>query len=171
MNQDLVCPFGLKLCQDVATGSMKPLECLRTPRKIKNQQNPRISDFSPSPTPPDPPISPLGYCAAVIASGAIYASRSRSPPVHRLLRHFPPTIPVVFRKGYSAGTVTRSEAKVSKPLKGEIGGIGLRSPGGGGKGGTSWKVGEICKNAKGRGIWGWPPGPLGTRSLRDPRKS
>ena len=30
MNQGLVCPFGLQLCQDVATGSRNPLEPLRT---------------------------------------------------------------------------------------------------------------------------------------------
>ena len=75
---------------------------------------------------------------------------------------------------YSVGTVTRSEAKVSKPLKGEIGGIGLRSPRvgeGGAIRGISGKMGEICKNSKGRGVGGWPPGPLGARSLRDPWKS
>ena len=75
---------------------------------------------------------------------------------------------------YSGGTVTRSEPKVIKPLKGEIGGTGIRSPrvgGQGGMGGISGEIKEIGKSAKGRGIGGCPPGPLGARSLRDPRKS
>ena len=61
---------------------------------------------------------------------------------------------------YSAGTVTRSEHKVSKPLKGEIGGIGIRTPrvgGQGGMGGISGKIGEIGKNTKGRGNRGMAP--------------
>ena len=65
---------------------------------------------------------------------------------------------------YSGGTVTRSEPKVIKPLKGEIGGTGIRSPrvgGQGGMGGISGKIKEIGKNAKGRGIGGCPPGPWG----------
>ena len=39
------------------------------------------------------------------------------------------------RVSYSGGTVTRSEPKVIKPLKGEIGGTGIRSPRVGGQGG------------------------------------
>ena len=66
---------------------------------------------------------------------------------------------------YSTGTVTRSEAKVSKPLKGEIGGIGLRSPRVGGRGGIHLRIQEIGKNAKGRGVGEWPPGPLGTLGI------
>ena len=53
MNQGLVCPFGLKLCQDVATGSPNPLEPLRTFKTPKNRKNPRFSYFS-----PPPPIPP-----------------------------------------------------------------------------------------------------------------
>ena len=53
MNQDLVCPFGLKLGQDVAMVSTNPLECLRTPKTPKNRKNQRISDFSR--LPPIPP--------------------------------------------------------------------------------------------------------------------
>ena len=52
MNQGLVCLFGLKLCQDVATGSPNPLEPFPTPKTPKNRKNPRISDFSPLPPPP-----------------------------------------------------------------------------------------------------------------------
>ena len=55
---------------------------------------------------------------------------------------------------YSTGTVTRSEHKVSKPSKGETGGIGIRTPrvGGQGKmGGITRKIGEIGKNTKGGG--------------------
>ena len=55
MNQGLVCPFGLKLCQDVATASRNTLECLRTPKTSKNHKNQRFSDFS-----PPPPIPPDG---------------------------------------------------------------------------------------------------------------
>mgnify|MGYP003331628156 CR=1 FL=1 len=39
MNQGLVCPFGLKLCQDVATASPNPLERLQTLKTTKNQKN------------------------------------------------------------------------------------------------------------------------------------
>ena len=53
MNQGLVCPFGLKLCQDVATGSPNPLEPLQTPKTPKNRKNPRFFDFPPPP--PHPP--------------------------------------------------------------------------------------------------------------------
>ena len=76
--------------------------------------------------------------------------------------------------GYSADTVTRSEHKVSKPSKGEIGGIGIRTPRVGGQGGMegiSGKIRKIGKNIKGRGIGGWPHRLLGARTLRDPRKS
>ena len=51
-------------------------------------------------------------------------------------------------------TVTRSERKVSKPLKVEAGGIRIRTPrvgGQGGMGGISGKIWKIDKNAKGRG--------------------
>ena len=54
----------------------------------------------------------------------------------------------------------RSELKVSKPLKGEIGRIGLRTRRVGGQGGMgriSWIIGEIGKNAKGRGNRGMAP--------------
>ena len=57
MNLGLVCPFGLKLCQDVAMVSPNPLEPLRTPKTPKNRKNPRFSDFSPPP--PYPPLIPL----------------------------------------------------------------------------------------------------------------
>ena len=72
---------------------------------------------------------------------------------------------------YSTGTVTRSEAKVSKPLKGEIGGIGLRSPRVGGRGGIHLRIQEIGKNAKGRGVGEWPPGPLGTHIFFEQQKA
>ena len=42
MNRGLVCLFGLKLCQNVATGSANPLEPLRTPKTPRNK---KISDF------------------------------------------------------------------------------------------------------------------------------
>ena len=54
MNLGLVCPFGLKLFQDVAMVSPNPLEPLRTLKTHKNQKNQRFSDFSPLPlSPPD----------------------------------------------------------------------------------------------------------------------
>ena len=59
MNQGLVCPFGPKPCQDVATVSPNPLEYLRTFKTHQNPKNLRFSDFPP-PIPPEPPISPLG---------------------------------------------------------------------------------------------------------------
>ena len=49
MNQGLVCPFEPKLCQDVATASPNPLECLRTLKTIQNQKNPRFLIFPPFP--------------------------------------------------------------------------------------------------------------------------
>ena len=52
---------------------------------------------------------------------------------------------------YSVGTVTRSEHKVSKPLKGEIGGIGIRTPrvgGQGGMGGISQKIGKSVRKPR-----------------------
>ena len=53
--------------------------------------------------------------------------------------------------GYSADTVTRSEHKVSKPLKGETGEIGVMTPrvgGQGGMGGITGKMKENCKNGE-----------------------
>ena len=74
MNLGLVCPFGLKLGQDVAMVSPNPLEPLRTPKTPKNRKNPRFSDFSPPP--PYPPLiacdSPWGCCAVGSTSGAVY---------------------------------------------------------------------------------------------------
>ena len=71
MNQGLVCRFGLKLCQNVATGSRNPLEPLRTPQTPKNSKNHEISDFF-----PPPPLIPLLALRAISAvgstSGALY---------------------------------------------------------------------------------------------------
>ena len=74
---------------------------------------------------------------------------------------------------YSAGGVTRSEHKVSKPSKGEIGGIGIRTPrvgGQGGMGGISGKIGEICKNTKGRGNRGMAPWAPQGKNTEGPSK-
>ena len=49
MNQGLVCPFGLKLCQDVAMVSPNPLECLRTPKTFQKllKKSPLLAPISP----------------------------------------------------------------------------------------------------------------------------
>ena len=87
MNQGLVCPFGLKLGQNVATVSMNPLEPLRTPKTNKNEKNQRFFNFPhPPPFPSDPPISPLGFnktiSAVGSASSAIYTGSANclNPP-------------------------------------------------------------------------------------------
>ena len=52
-----MCPFGLKLCQNLATASPNPMEPLWTPQTLQDPKDQRISDFSPSP--PYPPLIPL----------------------------------------------------------------------------------------------------------------
>ena len=56
MNRGLVCPFGPKLCQNVATASRNPLEPLRTPKNPKIQKIREFPIFHPPPRfPPDSP--------------------------------------------------------------------------------------------------------------------
>ena len=110
-------------------------------------------------------------CEATVTT-EIYSLAIAMNYPHRLHAYLDRLVPPQW--GYSADTVTRSEHKVSKPLKGETGGIGIRTPrvgGQGGMGGISRKIGEICKNTKGRGNRRWPHRLLGARTLRDPRKS
>ena len=56
VNQGLVCPFESKLCQNVATGSRNPLECLRTFKTIKKSTNQKNQIFPPCPY--SPPTGP-----------------------------------------------------------------------------------------------------------------
>ena len=67
----------------------------------------------------------------------------------------------IYRCEYSGATVTKSEPKAIKPLKGEIRGTGIRSPRVWGQGGISGEIKEIGKNAKGGGIGGAPRAPGG----------
>ena len=53
MNQGQVCPFEPKLCQNVATASMTPLESLQTPKTIDKPKNVRKIQMVPL-----PPCSP-----------------------------------------------------------------------------------------------------------------
>ena len=71
MNQGLVCPFGLKLCQNVATGSRNPLECLRTPKTVENK---KINDFSIFPPSPLSPLIPLLALCGLIGLLALWGA-------------------------------------------------------------------------------------------------
>ena len=74
---------------------------------------------------------------------------------------------------YSADTVTRSEHKVSKPLKGanRADRVKVTTGGGtGGKGGISVKTVEIGKNTKGRGNRGMAPWAPRGKNAEGPSK-